>query len=149
MSEMMTTELLVEAEWILQEYWTKGRYPIQTLHGGWSDFDVVAFHPHTKYSKCQKKSHLVIAEAKAFGTKGNVYVTTEKNKNITLKNIEDLWTLPPERVDPYFRFLHRINSDIDMADVKPLEQKNHAVSLDTTKHTVSTGFPHVPFFSDS
>ena len=36
-----------------------------------------------------------------------------------------------------------------MADVKPLEQKNHAVSLDTTKHTVSTGFPHVPFFSDS
>ena len=39
--------------------------------------------------------------------------------------------------------------DIDMADVKPLEQKNHAVSLDTTKHTVSTGFPHVPFFSDS
>ena len=55
MSEMMTTELLVEAEWILQEYWTKGRYPIQTLRGGWSDFDVVAFHPHTKYSKCQKK----------------------------------------------------------------------------------------------
>jgi len=42
-----------------------------------------------------------------------------------------------------------VNSDIDMADVKPLEQKNHAVSLDTTKHTVSTGFPHVPFFSDS
>ena len=42
-----------------------------------------------------------------------------------------------------------LNSDIDMADVKPLEQKNHAVSLDTTKHTVSTGFPHVPFFSDS
>ena len=42
-----------------------------------------------------------------------------------------------------------INTDIDMADVKPLEQKNHAVSLDTTKHTVSTGFPHVPFFSDS
>ena len=41
------------------------------------------------------------------------------------------------------------NTDIDMADVKPLEQKNHAVSLDTTKHTVSTGFPHVPFFSDS
>ena len=108
MSEMMTTELLVEAEWILQEYWTKGRYPIQTLRGGWSDFDVVAFHPHTKYSKYNGKSHLVIAEAKAFGTKGNVYVTTEKNKNITLKNIQDLWTLPPEKVDPYFRFLYRI-----------------------------------------
>ena len=108
MSEMMTTELLVEAEWILQEYWTKGRYPIQTLRGGWSDFDVVAFHPHTKYSKYNGKSHLVIAEAKAFGTKGNVYVTTEKNKNITLKNIKDLWTLSPEKGDPYFRFLHRI-----------------------------------------
>ena len=108
MSEMMTTELLVEAEWILQEYWTKGRYPIQTLRGGWSDFDVVAFHPHTKYSKYNGKSHLVIAEAKAFGTKDNVYVTTEKNKNITLKNIQDLWTLSPEKGDPYFRFLHRI-----------------------------------------
>ncbi len=108
MSEMMTTELLVEAEWILQEYWTKGRYPIQTLHGGWSDFDVVAFHPHSKYSKYNGKSHLVLAEAKGFGTKDNVYVTTLKNKDVTLKNIEGLWTLPPEKVDPYFRFLHRI-----------------------------------------
>ena len=108
MSEMMTTELLVEAEWILQEYWTKGRYPIQTLHGGWSDFDVVAFHPHSKYSKYNGKSHLVLAEAKAFGTKDNVYVTTLKNKDVTLKNIEDLWTLPPEKNDPYFRFLYRI-----------------------------------------
>ena len=108
MSEMMTTELLVEAEWILQEYWTKGRYPIQTLHGGWSDFDVVAFHPHSKYSKCNGKSHLVLAEAKAFGTKDNVYVTTLKNKDVTVKNIKDLWTLPPEKNDPYFRFLYRI-----------------------------------------
>ena len=105
MSETMTTELLVEAEWILQEYWTKGRYPIQTLRGGWSDFDVVAFHPHSKYNE---KGHLVLAEAKAFGTKGNVYVTTEKNKNTTLKNIQDLWTLSPEKGDPYFRFLYRI-----------------------------------------
>ena len=48
-----------------------------------------------------------------------------------------------------FKFPCGHNTDIDMADVKPLEQKNHAVSLDTTKHTVSTGFPHVPFFSDS
>ena len=56
MSEMMTTEILVEAYWIVQDYWTKGRMPIQTDKGSWSDIDVVAYCP----SSPEKKSHLVI-----------------------------------------------------------------------------------------
>lgn len=108
MFEMMTTEILVEAEWVLLEYWTKGRMAVQTDKGGWSDFDVVAFHPHPDNPEIDRKSHLVIAEAKAYGTKDQVYVTTSKNVNVTLENIETLWTKPPEKNDPYLKFIHQV-----------------------------------------
>ncbi|MHB1927473.1 MAG: hypothetical protein ACYCRD_09445 [Leptospirillum sp.] len=107
MSEMMTTEILVEAEWILKDYWTKGRFPVQTSKGGWSDFDVVAFHPSPSDPELKRKSHLVLSEAKSFGTRNQVYVTTAKNQDYTFKNIESLWS-EEEKTDPYFSFLRQI-----------------------------------------
>ena len=115
MSEMMALELLVEAEYILRDYWTKGRFPVQTALSGWSDFDVVAFNPHVVAFKphlvdpnLEGKSHLVLSEAKAYGTKNQVYVTTVKNQDMTLSNIDNLWSLAPKDNDPYFRFLYQI-----------------------------------------
>lgn len=111
MSELMTTELLVEADWILKGYWTKGRFPVQTAKGGWSDFDVVAYNPNPiddsiDNFKTEGKSHLVLAEAKAYGTKNQVYITTKNNLDYTQKNIENLWS--DKETDPYFSYLRQI-----------------------------------------
>ena len=66
MSEAMTAELIVEAEWILKGgYWTKARFPFQTAAGRWSDFDVLAYSPSRK--------HLVVSESKVQGPKNRVY----------------------------------------------------------------------------
>lgn len=126
MSEMMTTEILVEAEWILRGYWTKGRLPIKTSKGGWSDFDVVAYHPHSTHS--EGKSHFVIAEAKAYGTKDNIFVTTQKNKEIPLENIKNLWVNSPKKTDPYFLFLLRLN-DIDKDFIDFINQSVETVTI--------------------
>ena len=61
----MTTELIVEAEWMLKDYWTKVRFPFQTEGHAWSDIDVLAYSPVTK--------HLVVAESKVQGSKNKVY----------------------------------------------------------------------------
>ena len=63
--EAMTAELIVEAEWALEDYWTKVRFPFQTRGSGWSDVDVLAYSPTRK--------HLVVAESKVQGPKNKVY----------------------------------------------------------------------------
>lgn len=66
MSEAMTAELIVEAEWLLEDgYWTKVRFPFQTPGRGWSDIDVLAYSP--------SKKHLVVSESKVQGPKNKVY----------------------------------------------------------------------------
>ena len=68
MTEAMTSEQIVEAEWLLKGHWTKLRFAFQTASGkgNWSDIDVLAYEPEAK--------HLVIAESKVQGRKENVYV---------------------------------------------------------------------------
>lgn len=68
MSELMHSEAIIEAEWLLKGYWTKPRFAFQTLKGGWSDVDILAHNPETK--------HLVIAESKVRGPKSHVYAYT-------------------------------------------------------------------------
>ena len=72
MSELMAVESVVEAEWLLNGYWTKARYPFKTPNGGWSDIDVVAYSPDDK--------HLVISESKVRGQKNLVMAYTEESK---------------------------------------------------------------------
>jgi hypothetical protein len=45
MSEMMTAEAIIEAEWLLAGYWTKPRFALQTEAGHWSDIDVLSYEP--------------------------------------------------------------------------------------------------------
>lgn len=68
MSEAMTVETIVEAYWRLQGYWTKLRFPFQTQGRGWSDIDVLAYHPEKKI--------IVISESKVRGPKRDVYAYT-------------------------------------------------------------------------
>jgi len=68
MSEAMTVETIVEAYWRLQGYWTKLRFPFQTQGRGWSDIDVLAYHPEKKI--------IVISESKVRGPKRAVYAYT-------------------------------------------------------------------------
>ena len=64
----MTVETIVEAYWRLQGYWTKLRFPFQTQGRGWSDIDVLAYHPEKKI--------IVISESKVRGPKRDVYAYT-------------------------------------------------------------------------
>jgi hypothetical protein len=73
MSEAMISESIVEAEWILQGYWTRMRYPYQTDKSGWSDIDVLAYNPESK--------HLVISESKVRGPKKDIFAYTEHTKS--------------------------------------------------------------------
>jgi len=70
MSEAMTSESIVEAEWILKDYWTKVRFAFSTEKGAWGDVDVLAYRPDTK--------HLVVAESKVRGRKTDVFAYTKK-----------------------------------------------------------------------
>ncbi|MBL8470554.1 MAG: hypothetical protein KF778_09655 [Rhodocyclaceae bacterium] len=69
MSEAMTAESIIEAEWLLRGYWTRVRYPYQTPKSGWSDIDVVSYDP--------QKQHLVISESKVQGPKRTLYAYGE------------------------------------------------------------------------
>jgi len=70
MSEVMTSESIIEAEWILGGYWTRPRFAFQLQNGAWSDVDVLAYHPERK--------HLVIAESKVHGPKDRVFAYTRQ-----------------------------------------------------------------------
>ena len=88
--EAMTAELIVEAEWALQDYWTKVRFPFQKHGGRWSDVDVLAYNPI--------KKHLVVSESKVQNTKSKVYAyTRDSNYDFSrssylgfLKNLGDI-----------------------------------------------------------
>lgn len=64
MSEVMTSESIIEAEWLLKGYWSKMRFAFKTPKGAWSDVDVLAYNPEEK--------HLVISESKVRGPKNIV-----------------------------------------------------------------------------
>ena len=66
MAEAMTAEMILDAYWQLEGFWTKPRYPFKTPSGSWSDVDLLAYAP--------EKRHLVIAESKVCGTKDQLYV---------------------------------------------------------------------------
>lgn len=68
MSEAMTSESIIEAYWLLQNYWVKVRYPMKRKKGGWTDVDILAYNP--------EKKNLVIAESKVQGPKNIVWAYT-------------------------------------------------------------------------
>ena len=62
MAEAMTVESIIEGYWQLKKFFTRIRHPYfvkQEKGSGWSDIDVVAYHP--------KKKELVLCESKAHG----------------------------------------------------------------------------------
>jgi hypothetical protein len=65
MAEAMTVELIIDAYWALKGYWTHPRFSFQTKKGGWSDFDVIAYHPSDKV--------LVVSESKIQGRATDVF----------------------------------------------------------------------------
>jgi len=72
MSEVMTVESIIEAEWRLRGFWTKSRFAFKTEKNQWSDADVLAYHPEEK--------KLVIAESKARGPKKRVFAYNEQTR---------------------------------------------------------------------
>ena len=72
MSEAMTVETIVEADWQMRGFWTKLRFPLRTKKGGWSDIDILAYNPETRV--------LVIAESKVRGPKKAVYAYTKESQ---------------------------------------------------------------------
>jgi hypothetical protein len=72
MSEAMTSESIVESEWLLKGYWTKMRFAYQTQKSGWSDVDILAYNPETK--------NLVISESKVRGPKKDIFAYFEHTK---------------------------------------------------------------------
>jgi hypothetical protein len=93
MAEAMTSESIVEAEWVLKKYWTKVRFPFQTESGAWADVDVLAYDPESK--------HLVISESKVQGPKNHVYAYTShtRRKHGSILEYDD---------DNYFSFLRHL-----------------------------------------
>lgn len=94
MAELMTVETILEADWQLQGFWTKPRFPFKTANGGWSDIDVLAYAP--------EKRHLVIAESKVQSTKKAVFAYTA--------HTQEKWgdILKYDR-GHYFTFLRHVN----------------------------------------
>jgi hypothetical protein len=93
MAEAMTSESIVEAEWVLKKYWTKVRFAFQTKNGAWADVDVLAYNPESK--------HLVISESKVQGLKNHVYAYTlhTRRKHGSILAYDG---------DNYFSFLHHL-----------------------------------------
>ncbi len=73
MSEQMAVESIVEAYWRLQGYWTQQRFPFQGEGHGWSDIDVLAYHPEQRT--------LVVCESKVRGPKTDVYAYTQYTRD--------------------------------------------------------------------
>lgn len=93
MSEAMTVETLIEADWQMRGFWTRLRFPLQTPKGGWSDIDLIAYNPEDR--------HLVIAESKVRGPKKHIYAFTK----YTQESYGDILTYDE---DNYFSFLRHI-----------------------------------------
>lgn len=71
MSEVMTVEAIVEAEWILDGYWSKPRFSFP-VYKSWSDVDVLSYKPSTK--------HLVISESKVDGKRNDLFAYTSASR---------------------------------------------------------------------
>src|SRR5260370_5632691 len=71
MAEIMAVEAIIEAFWLLQDFWTKPRFAF-SVNGGWSDVDVLAYSPEER--------HLVIAESKVQGGKHLVMAFTGEGR---------------------------------------------------------------------
>ena len=69
MSEVMTVESIIEANWIVNGYWTKTRVPYDSTR----DIDILAYSV--------KHQHLVIAESKAQGPAGAIYAYTQAQRD--------------------------------------------------------------------
>lgn len=76
MSEVMTSESIVEGEWMLDGFWTKPRFQYWTGRG-WGDIDVLAFHP--------KSGHVVISESKAQGKARALFAFTTNRDHQTFE----------------------------------------------------------------
>jgi hypothetical protein len=93
MSEAMTVETIVEADWQMQGFWTRLRFPLRTQKGSWTDIDILAYHPETRV--------LVIAESKVRGPKKAIYTYTRD----TQKRYRSILKYDNEN---YFSFLRHI-----------------------------------------
>ncbi|MBR7783537.1 hypothetical protein [Undibacterium luofuense] len=93
MSEMMTAEGIIEAEWLLAGYWTKPRFALQTEAGHWSDIDVLSYEPESR--------HLVVSESKVQGSRHAVFAYTE----YTRETYGDILRYDG---DQYFSFLRHL-----------------------------------------
>jgi hypothetical protein len=93
MAEIMTVESIIEADWLLQKYWVKVRYPIKTEKGSWSDIDVLAYSPDSR--------HLVISESKVQGSKNVVWAYIIKEEEYT----SDVWSIEE---DAYLNFVRHV-----------------------------------------
>src|ERR1700735_1088053 len=93
MAEAMTVGTILEADLQLQGFWTRLRFPLQTGNGGWSDIDLLAYHP--------ERRELVIAESKVRGSKKAVYAFT----SYTQKKYGDILQFDDNN---YFSFLRHI-----------------------------------------
>lgn len=105
MSEVMTVESVIEAEWQLQGYWTKARFAFRTEKNQWSDADVLAYHP--------EKKTLVIAESKVRGPKKKVFAFNEqtREKHGSILDFSAHVTGKKTNHFDFIRHLHRICSD--------------------------------------
>ncbi len=97
MAEAMTVETIVEADWQMQGFWTKLRFPFKTAGGGWSDIDVLAYNPESR--------ELVIGESKVRGPKKDIYAFTTD----TQRKYRDILKYDDSN---YFQFLKHIGSII-------------------------------------
>jgi len=94
MAEAMTVETIVEADWQMQGFWTRLRFPFKTPKGGWSDIDVLAYNPESK--------ELVVGESKVRGPKRDIYAFTAE----TQKRYGDILEYDDEN---YFGFLKHLS----------------------------------------
>jgi len=93
MSEAMTSESIVEAEWLLEGFWSKMRFAFQTKKGAWSDVDVLAYNPEER--------HLIISESKVRGPKNIVFAYTVSTE-------EEYGSILEYDDDNYFSFLRHL-----------------------------------------
>jgi hypothetical protein len=95
MAEAMTVETIVEADWQMQGFWTRVRFPFKTPKGDWADVDVLAYHPE------QRK--LVIAESKVREPKKDIYAFTSytQSKYGSILEYDE---------DNYFSFLRHVGT---------------------------------------
>lgn len=105
MSEVMTVESIIEAEWQLRGYWTKARFAFRTETGHWSDADVLAYHPEEKT--------LVIAESKVRGPKKKVFAFNRqtREKHGTILEFSAHVNSKKNNHFDFIRHLYRICSD--------------------------------------